>query len=162
SRTAVCSGVSPASMCPLGSDHSSRPLRSNRPMITALTWSSSTTRPPADVSSTVVSRLPRRRLRRPARAPFGRPDDGGMNSIVIGSRRQLAWFAVSTMLAKQNAVVEVLRISPVADELTALFTKAGHGLFLVGGSVRDALLGRLAGDLDFTTDARPDQVMRLV
>ncbi|MEV4311522.1 CCA tRNA nucleotidyltransferase [Actinocrispum sp. NPDC049592] len=66
------------------------------------------------------------------------------------------------MLAKQNAVVELLRISPVADELTALFTKAGQSLFLVGGSVRDALLGRLGNDLDFTTNARPDQVMRLV
>jgi poly(A) polymerase len=85
-----------------------------------------------------------------------------MNSIVIVSRCQLAWFAVSTMLAKQNAVVELLRTGPVADELAALFTQAGQSLFLVGGSVRDALLGRLGTDLDFTTDARPDQVMRLV
>ncbi|RSM84610.1 CCA tRNA nucleotidyltransferase [Kibdelosporangium aridum] len=66
------------------------------------------------------------------------------------------------MLAKQNAVVELMRISPVAEELSALFTKAGHSLFLVGGSVRDALLGKLGKDLDFTTDARPEQVMRLV
>ncbi|MBP2321865.1 poly(A) polymerase [Kibdelosporangium banguiense] len=85
-----------------------------------------------------------------------------MNSIVIVSPRQLAWFAVSTMLAKQNAVVELLRISPLSDELAALFTKAGHSLFLVGGSVRDALLGRLGTDLDYTTDARPEEVMRLV
>ncbi|GAB3913445.1 CCA tRNA nucleotidyltransferase [Kibdelosporangium lantanae] len=85
-----------------------------------------------------------------------------MNSIVNVLGRQLAWFAVSTMLAKQNAVVELLRIAPVADELTALFARAGHSLYLVGGSVRDALLGRLGHDLDFTTDARPDQVMRLV
>ncbi|MET0233459.1 MAG: CCA tRNA nucleotidyltransferase [Kibdelosporangium sp.] len=66
------------------------------------------------------------------------------------------------MLAKQNAVVELLRISPLSDELAALFTKAGHSLFLVGGSVRDALLGRLGTDLDYTTDARPEEVMRLV
>ena len=66
------------------------------------------------------------------------------------------------MLAKQNAVVELLRISPVSDALAALFTKAGHSLFLVGGSVRDALLGRLGTDLDYTTDARPDEIMRLV
>jgi poly(A) polymerase len=66
------------------------------------------------------------------------------------------------MLAKQNAVVELMRVSPVAEELSALFTKAGHSLFLVGGSVRDALLGRLGTDLDFTTDARPEQIMRLV
>ncbi|MFD1049734.1 hypothetical protein ACFQ1S_31490, partial [Kibdelosporangium lantanae] len=60
-----------------------------------------------------------------------------MNSIVNVLGRQLAWFAVSTMLAKQNAVVELLRIAPVADELTALFARAGHSLYLVGGSVRD-------------------------
>ncbi|MET0132040.1 MAG: CCA tRNA nucleotidyltransferase [Kibdelosporangium sp.] len=66
------------------------------------------------------------------------------------------------MLAKQNAVVELLRVSPVADELAALFAKAGHSLFLVGGSVRDALLGRIGTDLDYTTDARPEQVLRLV
>jgi poly(A) polymerase len=47
-------------------------------------------------------------------------------------------------------------------ELGALFSAAGHEVYLVGGSVRDALLGRLTADLDFTTDARPDVVMRLL
>ncbi len=42
--------------------------------------------------------------------------------------------------------------------LAALFEDAGHGLYLVGGSLRDALLGRDISDLDFTTDARPDQI----
>ncbi|HEY6425544.1 MAG TPA: CCA tRNA nucleotidyltransferase [Pseudonocardiaceae bacterium] len=59
-------------------------------------------------------------------------------------------------MAQQNAVVELLRIAPVADELATRFIAAGHSLYLVGGSVRDALLGRLGSDLDFTTDARPD------
>ena len=54
--------------------------------------------------------------------------------------------------------MELLRIAPVADELAARFTVAGHRLYLVGGSVRDALLGRLGSDLDFTTDARPDAI----
>lgn len=61
-----------------------------------------------------------------------------------------------------TGAVETLRVSPIADELAARFAQAGHQLFLVGGSVRDALLGRLGTDLDFTTDARPDQVMRIV
>jgi poly(A) polymerase len=69
---------------------------------------------------------------------------------------------VSRTAAEQNAVVELLRISPVADELAQRFTEKGHALYLVGGSVRDALLGRLGSDLDFTTDARPDQVKRIV
>ena len=54
-------------------------------------------------------------------------------------------------------------IAPVADELAARFAAAGHRLYLVGGSVRDALLGRRGGgDLDFTTDARPQQVLRIL
>ena len=64
--------------------------------------------------------------------------------------------------AQRNAVVELTRIAPVADELAAHFAAAGHSLYLVGGSVRDALLGRLGNDLDFTTDARPNRIQRLV
>jgi poly(A) polymerase len=64
--------------------------------------------------------------------------------------------------AQQNAVVEMVRIGPVAEELAARFAAAGHRLYLVGGSVRDALLGRDAGDLDFTTDARPGAVLALL
>ncbi|MGO4444643.1 CCA tRNA nucleotidyltransferase [Mycobacterium sp. 2YAF39] len=46
----------------------------------------------------------------------------------------------------------------VLRDLGRVFADAGHELFLVGGSVRDALLGRLGNDLDFTTDARPEQM----
>ena len=42
------------------------------------------------------------------------------------------------------------------------FADAGHQLYLVGGSVRDAVLGRLGTDLDFTTDARPEHVQALL
>ncbi|SDO72602.1 poly(A) polymerase [Nakamurella panacisegetis] len=63
---------------------------------------------------------------------------------------------------QRAAVAELLRIFPVADELGRRFAKAGFELHLVGGSVRDALLGRLGNDLDFTTDARPEQVLALV
>ncbi|MCW2613292.1 MAG: nucleotidyltransferase [Frankiales bacterium] len=63
---------------------------------------------------------------------------------------------------QQNAVRELLRASPVAVELGERFAAAGYALHLVGGSVRDALLGRLGDDLDFTTDARPDAVLRIV
>lgn len=72
------------------------------------------------------------------------------------------WSLVNELAAKRNAVTELLRISPLADDLAGLFSRAGHRLYLVGGSVRDALLGRLSADLDFTTDARPDQVLRIV
>ena len=47
-------------------------------------------------------------------------------------------------------------------ELGSVFAAAGHELYLVGGSVRDALMGRLSPDLDFTTNARPEQVQKLL
>jgi poly(A) polymerase len=51
----------------------------------------------------------------------------------------------------------------VLSGLGALFADAGHELYLVGGSVRDALLDRLdEPDLDFTTDARPDRVQQII
>ncbi|MGW1145424.1 CCA tRNA nucleotidyltransferase [Streptomyces sp. NPDC002454] len=64
--------------------------------------------------------------------------------------------------AQHRAVSELLRVSPVADELARRFQQAGYTLALVGGSVRDALLGRLGNDLDFTTDARPAEVLKIV
>jgi len=51
---------------------------------------------------------------------------------------------------------------PAAVRLGERFTAAGHQLYLVGGPVRDALMGRPVSDLDFTTDARPEQVLELV
>jgi poly(A) polymerase len=58
------------------------------------------------------------------------------------------------------------RLLPLLDEtetLAARFRAAGYRIFLVGGVVRDAVLGRLRddADLDFTTDARPDDIERV-
>ena len=64
--------------------------------------------------------------------------------------------------AERKAVAELMRISPIADELGGRFAAAGHELHLVGGSVRDALLGRLGDDLDFCTDAHPEQTLDVV
>ena len=64
--------------------------------------------------------------------------------------------------AQRRLLTELLRVSPVADDLAARFAAAGHDLALVGGSVRDALLGRLGQDLDFATDARPEESAALL
>ncbi len=53
-------------------------------------------------------------------------------------------------------------LSDVLAPLGTRFSEAGHELYLVGGSVRDAVLGRLGTDLDFTTDARPEVVQELL
>jgi poly(A) polymerase len=59
------------------------------------------------------------------------------------------------------------RLQPLLESLTPLaerFDAAGHRLYLVGGIVRDAVLGRDLDDrdLDFTTDARPADIKALV
>ena len=64
--------------------------------------------------------------------------------------------------AQRRAVAELLRAAPVVGDLGGRFAAAGHRLALVGGSVRDALLGRLGQDLDLTTDARPETVVELL
>ncbi|MFZ2177612.1 MAG: CCA tRNA nucleotidyltransferase [Rhodococcus sp. (in: high G+C Gram-positive bacteria)] len=61
-----------------------------------------------------------------------------------------------------GAAVTLGELSDVLTPLGAKFAAAGHELYLVGGSVRDAVLGRLGTDLDFTTDARPEEVQRLL
>ncbi len=61
---------------------------------------------------------------------------------------------------QRTAIAELLRVFPVIDELGGRFAGAGHELHLVGGSVRDALLGRLGDDLDFATSATPDETLR--
>jgi poly(A) polymerase len=57
------------------------------------------------------------------------------------------------------------RLAPLLDETRAIaerFERAGKKLYLVGGAVRDAILGRERGEWDFTTDARPDETEAIV
>ncbi len=60
------------------------------------------------------------------------------------------------------AQVSLNQHSKVLRALGGLFADNGHQLYLVGGTVRDALLGRLGSDLDFTTDAHPEQMQRFL
>lgn len=63
-----------------------------------------------------------------------------------GPRQIAVGLAISTLSQR----------APLTESLAAAFKSAGHTLALVGGPVRDAILGRLGNDLDFTTSARPD------
>lgn len=78
-------------------------------------------------------------------------------------RAAVDWLAVSNVSRSQStALATLLPASPVIGALGRLFGDAGHELYLVGGSVRDALLGRLGNDLDFTTSAHPEQTWQLL
>jgi poly(A) polymerase len=55
-----------------------------------------------------------------------------------------------------------LDVPSLAKELGERFAAAGHELYLVGGSVRDMVLGRTSPDLDFTTGAHPTQTTQLL
>ena len=55
-----------------------------------------------------------------------------------------------------------LASTPHISRLSAVFAAAGFELALVGGPVRDAFLNRALTDLDFTTNARPDDILALV
>lgn len=68
----------------------------------------------------------------------------------------------SSPVRPQDSVEALLAANPVLADLGALFAGAGHELALVGGPVRDALLGRAVNDLDLTTSARPDDVEQVV
>ena len=61
-----------------------------------------------------------------------------------------------------GALVALNRHSEMLKGIGELFADAGHDLYLVGGSVRDAVLGRLGSDFDFATDARPDAVQNIL
>jgi poly(A) polymerase len=58
----------------------------------------------------------------------------------------------------------LLDVDPLAVELGERFLEAGFRLVLVGGSVRDLVVGRVTedADLDFATDARPEDTIRVL
>ena len=64
--------------------------------------------------------------------------------------------------AAQLAITTLTKQAPAAKELAQLFKQAGFQLALVGGPVRDAILGRLGNDLDFTTDAHPKECEKIL
>lgn len=57
--------------------------------------------------------------------------------------------------AAELAITTLVKQAPAATSLATAFKAAGFKLALVGGPVRDAILGRLGNDLDFTTNALP-------
>ena len=68
------------------------------------------------------------------------------------SPQAIATNAVSTALSAMSEVIE----------LSEVFAAAGFEFAIVGGTVRDLILNREISDLDFTTNAVPEQILKLV
>ncbi|MFC5337348.1 CCA tRNA nucleotidyltransferase [Leucobacter denitrificans] len=65
-------------------------------------------------------------------------------------------------LAESMAALQRIADSKPVSTLAAAFADAGYEFALVGGPVRDALLGRAVTDLDFTTSAKPDETRAIL
>lgn len=55
-----------------------------------------------------------------------------------------------------------ISIPQEVERLTELFDKNGYELYLVGGAVRDHLMGKAIFDWDFTTNATPEQMLKFI
>ena len=65
---------------------------------------------------------------------------------------------LSTLLAESKLK---LNIPSDIKKIYKLFKKNGKQLFIVGGAVRDAILGKSPKDFDLATDAKPDEVEKI-
>ena len=64
--------------------------------------------------------------------------------------------------AGELAIRSLIEKAPLASSLAQAFAAKGFTLALVGGPVRDAILGRLGNDLDFTTNAKPEESKKIL
>jgi poly(A) polymerase len=130
--------------------------RSGSPLCTALTAAATAApswfglfavRHPSDSSCHRVAVLPHS----PVAGPLGTLGSPNVSDAAPDDAELLA-----------RALVALNRHGELLRGLGQVFAAGGHELYLVGGSVRDALLGRLGADLDFTTDARPEAVQKML
>ncbi|RYE78371.1 MAG: CCA tRNA nucleotidyltransferase [Myxococcales bacterium] len=108
-----------------------------------------------------VSGVRRSRGRQAPRAPVTRRAyrRGRLDSPNV-SQQPSASLSIADVQRRVGA--ELDRIGSVIDDLGRIFGDAGEEIHLVGGPVRDAMLGRQHNDLDFTTSARPEVTERLL
>ena len=100
---------------------------------------------------------------------FARAECGHLISVPVSNsafpdRISDSQAAEATLTDEQRSAVDRLlrSVGSVVTELGERFAAAGHELAIVGGPVRDALLGRPVHDIDLTTDAVPQRVLELV
>lgn len=92
-----------------------------------------------------------RKERRPARAHTGRKG----HAVSSSEQRQMA------IIPRDQHNISRRDISDNALKVLYRLNKSGYEAYLVGGGVRDLLLGRKPKDFDITTSATPEQVRKL-
>ena len=89
--------------------------------------------------------------------PAGDARGSGLDCVVVPSSES------APLSEQQRERVDALVASePALVTLARRFTDAGHELAIVGGPVRDALMGRVSQDWDLTTSARPEEIEDLI
>lgn len=83
-----------------------------------------------------------------------------MTNVTNGDTHAAHRIGIDTVRIRARSMFQALPAS--VHELGEMFENAGEELALVGGPVRDALLGRSSNDLDFTTSARPEATERIL
>ena len=64
--------------------------------------------------------------------------------------------------AQENSIKDIkIEIPQKAEQILDTLHQAGYEAYVVGGCVRDSILGRTPGDWDITTDAKPQEVKKL-
>src|SRR4029079_14212950 len=62
----------------------------------------------------------------------------------------------------RDCVMAMIDVDPVVKELGERFNAAGFELYLVGGVVREAMLGRTSPDMDLATSAKPHETTKVL
>ncbi len=61
-----------------------------------------------------------------------------------------------------NISVMDINLPKSVREILEKFNNAGYEIYIVGGAVRDTLMGRITNDWDFTTNATPEQILEII
>lgn len=83
--------------------------------------------------------------------------------VGVGSPIECVPVPTSELTVDRRARIDaVLAANSFLADLGTLFADSGHELAIVGGPVRDAVLGRPGSDWDFSTSATPDDIEQIV
>ncbi|RMF13813.1 MAG: polynucleotide adenylyltransferase PcnB [Candidatus Dadabacteria bacterium] len=92
-----------------------------------------------------------------------RPIPGRAWSVPAGHGRLQKWHAHLTeprIYSAEEHGIDAARIDPDAARVVRRLKEHGYDAYIVGGAVRDLLLGRKPKDFDVATSATPDQIRK--